>query len=437
MSKFFKPIALLVSASLMIGLLAGCGENKSNADGNTQSTQQTKKSKITLAYWDYTTTRAYMQEQVKTFMDKNPDIEVDVQDMTGKDYPDKLAIMLAGGENVDVYGIKNGGDFNGYVGKKQLKELDQYIQKDSYDTKNYGGVEEQLKSDGKTYALPVGSDFWITFFNKNLFDKAKVSYPTNDMTWDDYREMAKKLTSGSGGDKVYGTYFHTWSSPIHGIVTPANLGSLESGDYAYLKQAYQLVYDMQNVDKSAMTFAEAKTSNAAYLAMFESGKNATVTMGSWMIASLINDKKAGKFDFDWGIVKAPHLPGVPAGSTIGNVTGIGINSNTKQADNAWAFVKFLAGEEAAKITAKNGQFPAYKNEQILSTISNIDGFPKDGAEALKTAKVYPDTPLGAKGSAIAKIIDEQTSVIMTGAKSIDAGLEELSKRVKEEVLNAK
>ena len=38
--------------------------------------------------------------------------------------------------------------------------------------------------------------------------------PSADMTWDEYEELAKKMTSGEGSAKVYGTHNHTWQALV-------------------------------------------------------------------------------------------------------------------------------------------------------------------------------------------------------------------------------
>ena len=60
--------------------------------------------------------------------------------------------------------------------------------------------------------MPFRSDFWVLYYNKDLFDKAGVEYPSNDLTMEDYDALARKMTSGSGDTKVYGCHYHTWRS---------------------------------------------------------------------------------------------------------------------------------------------------------------------------------------------------------------------------------
>ena len=55
------------------------------------------------------------------------------------------------------------------------------------------------------YELPFKSDFWVVYYNKDVFDNAGVEYPTNDMTLEQYDEIAKKLTNTEPGQEVYGS----------------------------------------------------------------------------------------------------------------------------------------------------------------------------------------------------------------------------------------
>ena len=41
----------------------------------------------------------------------------------------------------------------------------------------YNGVADQLKMDGSSYTLPFRKDWYMLYFNKDLFDKAGVPYP--------------------------------------------------------------------------------------------------------------------------------------------------------------------------------------------------------------------------------------------------------------------
>ena len=56
----------------------------------------------------------------------------------------------------------------------------------------------------------------IIHYNPRMFDEAGLDYPDPEWTWDDFLETAKALTSGEGGDKVFGfaiPYFNFGLTP--------------------------------------------------------------------------------------------------------------------------------------------------------------------------------------------------------------------------------
>ena len=65
--------------------------------------------------------------------------------------------------------------------------------------------------------MPYRQDFWVLYYNKNLFDAAGLDYPDH-VTWDEYADLAQKLTgTDAAGQKVYGTYHHIWRSVMQAI----------------------------------------------------------------------------------------------------------------------------------------------------------------------------------------------------------------------------
>lgn len=45
--------------------------------------------------------------------------------------------------------------------------------------------------NGEIWALPTGTATNVIIYNKDIFDKFGVDYPTDGMTWDEFYELAK------------------------------------------------------------------------------------------------------------------------------------------------------------------------------------------------------------------------------------------------------
>ncbi len=390
---------------------------------------------VTIKYvcWDYTVVPE-KQEAVEAFEAKFPDINVEVIDVSSADYGDKLTIMLSAGQDVDVISIKDMPTYSAYIERNWLEPLNSYVEKDKdFDTSVFSGLMEEIIVDGNYYAVPYRSDIWLLYYNKGIFDEAGVPYPTNDMTWEEFGEKARLITSGSGDSKIYGAYIHTWKSLAMNLGVQQGDHTLVDGVYDFLKPAYELYLKMMYEDKSVMTFGEAITSSAHYATQFESGKVGMIYMGTWNIGRMISDGKAGKHDVDWGIVKAPHWPGQKPGVTIGNVTPLALNAKSKNKEAAWEFMKFVGGEEGASIFARNGILPAMKSDAVLDIYTSADGFPENASEALEAHTVYLEFPPHPDGRAIDKILQEEHELILIKEKTIEKAIESMERRVKEAI----
>ncbi len=441
--------ALTLTAAMTAVSLAGCGGSQpaettkaSATDGAATEAPAAdgaateapaadgEKTKLTVSVWDNASSPQF-QAVADAFMAKNPNVEVELIDTQADEYNNKITVMLAGGAaDPDVIMVKEADTQVGMKEKNQLLDLTSYIEKDGIDLSVYGGAAEQLQMDGKQYTLPFRRDWYTLFYNKDLFDAAGVEYPSDDMTWDEYEALAKQMTSGEGSAKVYGSHNHTWMALVANWALQDGKNTLLSEDYSFLKPAYEQALRMQD-EGVVQSYANLKTGSIHYISTFEQQQCAMVPMGTWFIATLIQDKKDGKFDFNWGVTKIPHPEGVEAGSTVGSVTPIAINAKTDVPDLAWEFVKFATSEEGALILAENNVFPAISSDAINEKLASVVGFPEDGETALEVKNFVFDRPLDSKMPSVRKVIEEEHDLIMIGEEDIDTGIANMNERAKE------
>lgn len=381
---------------------------------------------VRFAVWDFSMSPEY-QMVIDDFEAENPDIKVEVIDIAAAEYPDKMTVMLAAGEEVDVFAVKDFASYSNYLNRNYLTPLNSYIEADGIDLTQYGSAIEYVMQNGQLMGLPYRSDIYVLYYNKDVFDKAGVPYPSNEMTWQEFQETAKKLTSGEGNEKIYGAYFHSWRSQLQCPILLTTDLTLIDGDYEFLRPAYEMALTMQDVDKSVMSFAEIRTSNTHYRGLFETGRVGMLWMGTWFIGSLLVDEH----DVNWAIAKSPYWPGTNPGSTIEGLTTLAINSKSNKKDAAWKLVSYFGGEKGAKIFASRGVLPGLRTPEVLDIYTSAPGFPEGGAEALVTAETTVELPPSVYANAIDKMLSEEHSMIMTGQISLDDGLKNMAERAKE------
>ncbi|OLE23613.1 MAG: sugar ABC transporter substrate-binding protein [Catenulispora sp. 13_1_20CM_3_70_7] len=418
----------MAAAAAAAAPLAACGSSKSSGATGAKADDNAPV-ELSISVWSLASTPEF-QALFDAFHQANPNITIKPVDILSNDYETKLTTMLAAGDTTDVITVKNVIDYAGYAGRGQLKDLTSAAT--SADAAQLSGLASFKEKDGKYYALPYRQDFWVLYYNKKLFDAAGKQYPTN-LTWDQYADLAKSLTSGSGQGKVYGTYHHTWRSVVQAISAAQTGGDLLGGDYGFFADQYAMALGVQNAG-ATIDFGTATTQKTGYASVFEDKQAAMLPMGTWFIAKLLADKKAGKTDVDWAIAPMPQRPGGSGITTFGSPTAFAVNKKARHSEAAEKFVKFAAGPEGAKAIAAIGVVPALLTDQTRQTYFGLAGMPADDTskKAFKPDKVTLEMPVSDKTSKIDKILTEEHQLVMTKQKSIDAGIKEMGSRVKDE-----
>ncbi len=388
---------------------------------------------LTVATWDATTT-PYLTAQKEAYEASHPGVTIEYVDLASQDYNIKATTMLAGGDKTDVFDVKELSDLQNWIAQGYVEDLTPYIEASGYATDKYVGMEKCYQSlDGVQYGLPYRSDFWVLYYNKDLFDAAGVEYPTNDMTWEQYKEKALALVSGEGVDKIYGSHYHTWLSAVANWAVCDGVNTLADGEYSDLTYFYQLALDLEDAG-AVMEYTELKAASLHYRGVFGGGTVAMMPMGYWFVSTLINDMKDGTAKtFNWGITAVPHLDGVAAGSSFGSPTGTAINIASENKDLAWDFISWRCSEEGALATAATGTRPAYVSEAVAEQMASAEGFPADDASkaALLPTAVYLEWPTGEKITEMKTILNEEHTNIMSRTVDIEEGIDNMNTRVAE------
>lgn len=441
MKKMMKKAMALLLALLMVAGLAACGGDSGGASqapanppaadntpagGNEPSGGGDEEVTLKWAVWDINLT-TYYQPLIDAYVADHPNVKIEMVDLGSSDYQNALITQLTGNADLDVVCVK---DIPGYANLVKGGYLTD-MSGEGIDASLYGGTIEQITVDGKFYAVPFRSDHWVIYYNKDLFDAAGVEYPTNDMTIAQYDELARKMTSGTGSEKVYGSHFHTWRSAPSLFAVLDGKNTVVDGSYDFMKDTYEWVLAEQN-DGICQDYGTLKATSTHYSGVFFNEQVAMMNMGSWFIPTQIEKVKSGEsLAENWGIVKYPHPEGVAAGTTLGTITSVAVNAASGKQAAALDFAKFVGGEQGAEIIAKTGTFPAIKSSSVLDELAKMDGFPTDEAskEALSTTQVYLEMPMHDKAADIEGVLNEAHDGIMTGAMTIDEGIQKMNDEV--------
>lgn len=342
-----KWLTMLLTVVLGLMGLAGCSDSdQASGDGKVE---------ITYGIWDKKQLPA-INEIIKQFTEKNPNIKVKTEITPYGQYFQKLETAATGGALPDVLWM-NGAHVVQYAEGKVILPLSEMAQKDHYSLDNYPkSLIDLYTVDGKVYGIPKDYDTTGLWYNKKIFDEAGVSYPDETWDWNKLKEAAKKLTNKDKGIWGYaslmgnqgGYYDFIWQNGGYII---SDDGKSVGFDQPEAIEA--LKYNISFI-KEGLSPTQAQMTETAASELFSSGKVAMMFDGPWMVPEYKKNP-----DLDVAVVPKGKKRAV-AIHGLANV----IAANTKHKDAAWKFVQFLGSKEAAEVYAKTGTvIPAFNGTQ--------------------------------------------------------------------------
>lgn len=361
-----KLVSALVLCSMMTGALAA-SSTVVNAD-----------STLSVAIWDNNQLAGL--QKIADEWSKESGVNVEFQVLDWSTYWTMLEAGASGGEMPDVFWMHSA-NAQKYMGANLLLDMNDYIEKDeAIDMENYfPGIVEMYSQDGVQYAIPKDHDTIAVVYNKKVFDKYGMEYPTDDWTWNDYAAIAQEITGKGKEDGVYGTYMNTSSnqSGWYNIIYAMG-GEIISEDRT------KSGMDNENTIK-AMKFvgdeilpacpSQDSMANTPGDTMMMSGKTGIYLEGSWMARAYYDADN--KDDFAW--VEIPYHDANENGKcdegeriSIYNGLGWSIAASTEVPEEAWSLVSAFTSEE--------GQI---KQSELGVTMSGYEGCSEKFAEAFE------------------------------------------------------
>ncbi|MCR4402021.1 MAG: ABC transporter substrate-binding protein [Firmicutes bacterium] len=292
-------------------------------------------------------------DALKVFAQKHPNIEVKYEPIV-EDFATKIKTMLAARNAPDVFYV----DIfwaEPLMSRGMLLALDPYMAKTG--TKRSDFAETLLNGftyNGKTYGIPKDFNTLGLFYNKKMFDEAKIPYPTPDWTWETLREVAKKLTKivGDPSKDRYGICLPVDAARFRPFLVQSGAQFLDKTGKKCLfaspegVRALDYYTSFKMKDKSAVIPSEVGAGWGGDA--FGKERVAMVLEGGWLIPYLDNNFA----NVEYGVCE---LPKGPAGR--GNVyftVSYSVAASCKHPEEAWLLVEHLTGYENQKKVLETG-----------------------------------------------------------------------------------
>lgn len=441
------------SVLLAAAILTGCSFGGNDAKADKTSTT------LKVMYYDE---NSFYQEYGMLFSALHPEIEIQVvstqsiyrnsgeeggeidykkrkQEFIDKEKPDILMVEMSEYEKMAQEG--------------RFIELEAYIAKDQFDTEGLvPGMIDYMKElgGGKLYGFPSGFNSQALYYNKALFDKFNIAYPTDQMTWPEVIQLARQFPIDGGiEDRIYGI-----KAGYGGELTELTMMIANAEGLSFVnpttkqmtinttgwKNVLQTAYDalksealyFENMNQSMMS------GNGSYEEFlkrnpFISGRLAMTIESSWFIREIKQAeeyfKEEGDIVKDWDIVTIPVSAQFPDQSSSTHYDNIfSISKHSANTDAAWKFISYISSGEYARVKSKL----SYNNGFSIHTqyIKDDEGRNFAAFYKLKPSKQNLQESEFDKlpkqfGMMFYTLMGEEFRAVQAGTRSIDEALDSL------------
>lgn len=403
-----KRLLILI---LAIPLLAGCVRRVED--------------RTTIVWWQFwtdPTARPIIEELVSTFEGENPDIDVELVDLTWSEGYQKIVVAFASGATPDV--LELGSD---WVAEFSQKDLLLDLTAEAERQRDLLLKWEPVMYQGRIYGFPWLLGTRVLFYNKDLMRRAKLDPSKPPATWEEWLRQSAAIDKL--GDDIYGFAANAFERHrLYKKFLP--LFWSNGGDLLSLDGRSTHLYSPAGVE--ALTFytslcgtALIETQRELDLA-FQRGRIGFTISGDWLLDQLRRNPEAAAY----GVTTIP----VPAdGKSISFAGGeyLVIPKKTQHAQEALWFINFLLRpENNLKLCRAIGFQPAH-HAAASNAYFTGDSMRVVFARQLQTAQ---STPVHAQWLEIEEVIEHAVEASMYKAMSPDSALKRAAARI-EEILN--
>lgn len=335
-------------------------------------------------------------QQIADEWSEKSGVKVNIDVITWNEYWTLLEAGASGGQLPDVFWMHIN-EARKYMEADILLDLNDYIEADdAIDLANYyEGIVDIYRLEDHQYVLPKDHDTIALLYNKAIFDKYGVDYPTDDWNWDDYCKAAAAIAEAGKEDGVYGTAMNTndgqdgWYNFIYDfggkLISDDRKTSGMDDEKTIAAMTYladNLFPSMPEQDLMAVTDPDV---------MFLSGIVGMMLQGSWMVNTFYTAENSA--DYAWAEI--PYYDANGNGTaddgercSLYNGLGWAAAADTKDPQAAYDLISAFCCEDGQMKQSELGvTMAAYKG----ASDAFVDAF--DGMDISAFLKVEEDGTL--------------------------------------------
>jgi len=354
---------LILNFLLLLFLCTGC-------------TKSDNRTVIKFASWGSQSEIQILEPILSDFEKNNPDVKVEFLHIP-QNYFQKIHLLIASNLAPDVIFINNlylpvYADF--------LEDLTTYTDKSAFFDKTL----QALSFEGKLLAIPRDASNMVVYYNKSLFNKYKIPYPTKNWTFDDLLkislEFKKHNIFGISFDEQPLFYLPYLMSSGGGILSD----DLKTTIIDNPNSQYGLKFYADLRNKYNVAPKKYQSASLTMAQMFLQQKLAMQVSGRWLVP-----KYRTTAYFEWDIINFPI--GKDGSIVPMDASGWAISKASKNKTQAIKLIQYLSSKEnISKMTSSGLITPA--RIDVANSKDFLDGKPKSSQlfiDVIKTSKPTP------------------------------------------------
>lgn len=341
-------LALLMAISFMPASLA---EEKSDV-------------KLTFSYWGSTYEKAVIESAIASFTDQTG-IEVEAM-IIPTDYETKLTTMIAANDAPDV-GYLGPPTANKWFNDGHLYDIKELFESDPSTTEEEYIDGAIFRSGDSIIGVMNNLESFAIFYNKDAFAEAGIeevpTTPEDAWTWEEFVEVAKKLTIDQEGrnaldpafdpDNIrqYGVQMSQWSGPFEALLLRngtqyfPGMGDETGINTPAFNAVFQNIADLMHVHHVMPTPTAAESMPAPAVSL-QSRRYAMVIDGQWVCNDFAQVE-----DFEYGIAILPVM--IDTTAVYSGALGV-IFASSEHPEEAWQLLQHITSVEASTELFRDG-----------------------------------------------------------------------------------
>lgn len=234
---------------------------------------------------------------------------------------------------------------------------------------NYMTDVRNASDKNELYGLPINVNYHALYYNKDIFDKAGASYPTDGMYWDDVLKLAKKVTRTDGSVQYRGL---DPGNTIIWMSQPLGVGALDANDKVTInndkwKRVFELAKAIYTIPGNELIAQSPKD-------QFMKSK----TLGMLLDLNILNQLVAAeKEGLRWDVAQYPSYPEKP--NTYGNASVYTVIATkaTKHQQDAVSVIETMSSDEVQMELSKRGRLSPLASDAVKQALGSTNPGLKD------------------------------------------------------------